>query len=313
MDITNAALLAITHGFTECFPVSSSLHVKICAILLNDKNHILLTRDMLINTILIYAHFGSLLALLVYFRQTIFALFNFKTYTQNPTLAHFIVATIPVAIVGFILNKLYYMERIVNFISKIIIDSDKTFISQESLQIVITSIIGVIASLILYGFDRKNNKLTFKCHKNLQSMSFCDAIIIGVTQCFGLITGFSRLGASLIGCRALGYSREDSVKFSMILGIGAIFGATVLKTYELYKTNMLGVLSQIDFEFLQPYVTHFEQTTSLQFSFIFIVILSFCVTLITIPLSIRILSKYNFLWIVIYRILCAVYTVVLIY
>jgi undecaprenyl-diphosphatase len=72
-------------------------------------------------------------------------------------------------------------------------------------------------------------------------MSALDALKVGLAQCFALIPGTSRSGATIIGAMAFGLSRQAATEFSFFLAIPTLFGATV---YSLYKER--AVLSAAD-------------------------------------------------------------------
>jgi undecaprenyl-diphosphatase len=67
-------------------------------------------------------------------------------------------------------------------------------------------------------------------------MSAVDALKVGLAQCFALIPGTSRSGATIIGAMAFGLSRRAATEFSFFLAIPTLFGATV---YSLYKERAL--------------------------------------------------------------------------
>ena len=83
-------------------------------------------------------------------------------------------------------------------------------------------------------------------------MSIKDAIIIGCSQVFALIPGFSRSGTTIAAGRAMKLNREDSAKFSFFLSAPVVLGAVVIHilkdgTIDLILANMsmfiVGVVS----------------------------------------------------------------------
>ena len=63
---------------------------------------------------------------------------------------------------------------------------------------------------------------------SFQKMSLKDAFIIGCSQVFALIPGFSRSGTTIAAARSLGIKREDAAKFSFYLSAPVVLGAVVL-------------------------------------------------------------------------------------
>ena len=67
-------------------------------------------------------------------------------------------------------------------------------------------------------------------------MSALDAFKVGIAQCFALIPGTSRSGATIIGGMLFGLSRQVATEFTFFLAIPTLGAATV---YSLYKERAL--------------------------------------------------------------------------
>ena len=113
-----------------------------------------------------------------------------------------LISTIPIVIVGFFFGKEfdYNAQNIILIIG-------------------ITSILG---SLVLYFLD--NYCLLIR---NQDTLNYSLALLTGIIQCFSLIPGMSRAGANMIVLRALGFNRNFTIRYSNLLSIPVIFGATV--------------------------------------------------------------------------------------
>lgn len=72
--------------------------------------------------------------------------------------------------------------------------------------------------------------------ESIDVLNWRDAVKVGLAQCFALVPGTSRSGATIIGGMLFGLSRQVATEFSFFLAIPVIFGATV---YELYKARAL--------------------------------------------------------------------------
>jgi undecaprenyl-diphosphatase len=68
--------------------------------------------------------------------------------------------------------------------------------------------------------------------RSVDDLSYADALKVGLAQCFALIPGTSRSGATIIGGMLFGLERKVATEFSFFLAIPIIFGATL---YELAK------------------------------------------------------------------------------
>ena len=77
---------------------------------------------------------------------------------------------------------------------------------------------------------------------SVDDMTVVDAFKVGCAQCFALIPGTSRSGASIIGAMMFGLSRRAATEFSFFLAIPTLFGATI---YSLYKERNLLSLSDL--------------------------------------------------------------------
>ena len=80
-----------------------------------------------------------------------------------------------------------------------------------------------IVGLLLWYVDAKS-----KGKKTIKDVSIRDGVLVGIAQACALIPGTSRSGSTMICARILGFSREDSAKFSFMLGTPIMLGATIL-------------------------------------------------------------------------------------
>lgn len=217
MDIIHSFLLGIVQGLTEFFPISSSAHLVLVPKIMKVKSEILhsLTFDVIL-------HFGTLLAVLLYFREKIInificffnGVFNLKKRdTSDFKLSvSLIVAIIPTFLVGIFFND--YAERIF----------------RNPLLIAIV----LITFAIFLFFADKNNRL----FKNINQITIKDALIIGCFQALAIMPGVSRSGITITAALFLGFNREDSAEFSFLLSVPVIFGAFIFKIGDILKFGM---------------------------------------------------------------------------
>ena len=191
-----AILLGLIQGLTEFLPVSSSGHLVILSSVLGVETHGL--------TFEVLVHFGTLIAVLVVFRDDIINLI--RNPFQKLTLL-IIVGAIPTAIIGLSLEDTF----------------EKMF---GSLQIVGFGLL-VTGALLWVAESIKNNSKDFK------QMKYKDAIIIGIAQGIAIIPGISRSGTTIAISLILGLDRRTAARYSFLLAIPVILGATILKTKEL--------------------------------------------------------------------------------
>ena len=92
----------------------------------------------------------------------------------------------------------------------------------------------------------------FTTQTSKTKVSFKDAFLVGLMQCFAFIPGFSRLGATLSAARILGYNRSASATFSFLLSIPVSLGALVLSNTTL--NTMLALSPYIALEVVVGYL-----------------------------------------------------------
>tara|TARA_Y100001968_G_C19193454_1_gene636349 strand:- start:23 stop:829 length:807 start_codon:yes stop_codon:yes gene_type:complete len=261
MALYYISLLAIIQGFTEFLPVSSSAHLVLLSKISSAEGHSL--------ELDISVHFGTLLALLIFFYKDVFKLLlglkenisgNFNTL-EAKTFRLLIVATVPVFLVGIIL----IFTGLVGFI--------------RSIRIIGWSMI--VFAILLYIADRYG-----KTNRKKKEWTLRDAIFIGLWQSIALIPGASRSGTTITGARILGFSRLDSTQLSMILAIPTILGSTSILVPDLITNSY-------------PIAEIRDIVLSTFFSFL--------AALISLFLLIRYVKKLNFTPFVLYRLLLGLF------
>ena len=128
--------------------------------------------------------------------------------------------------------------------------------------------------------------------KNLKSMGFKDALLIGCAQVFALIPGFSRSGTTISMARVLKINRSDAAKFSFYLSAPVVLGAVAIKVL---KGEMISLIT-------------YDPVT-----FIIGVIISFVSGLLCIRFLLNYVKKHDyniFMW---YRLLLALIVLLTLY
>ena len=138
--------------------------------------------------------------------------------------------------------------------------------------------------IIIYLADAKS-----KSDKNLKTITLKDAIIIGCSQVFALIPGFSRSGTTIAAGRLLGVNREDAAKFSFFLSAPVVCGAVALELLE--KTTWTVIAAELS-------------------TFIIGILISFIIGILCIKYLLKYLHSHNFKIFMIYRVLIALVVLV---
>jgi len=228
MDLIQALILAIIQGMTEFLPVSSSAHLILVPKIIGWNDQGLLFDIAL--------HFGTLLAVLIYFRDDLAQMIEDLLRNRSDNIMQsdvmiLIIATIPVVIVGGLFND--WIEN-----------------NLRSSNVIATT--SIIFGLILLASDK------FSSSKN--NLTLRIGLLIGLAQVLALIPGVSRSGITITMGLFMGLGRVKSAKFSFLLAIPVILGASVLQIYESYSIafssiNYVLLLTGLSVSFLFAYFT----------------------------------------------------------
>ena len=157
-------------------------------------------------------HFGTLLAIIVYFFKDFWQMFvkGFSKGMKDPEgkmLWFIVVATIPAAIMGLLLEDIIDEFARGNFI-------------------LIACTLAIMGVIINYC-----DKLS-KQDRSFKDMKLKDAFIVGCAQVCALIPGFSRSGTTISAARLLKFNRSDAAKFSFYLSAPVVMGAVMIKVLK---------------------------------------------------------------------------------
>ena len=222
-------ILSAIQGISEFLPVSSAAHL-----ILVSKYYAFTSQSLLIDICL---HLGSLLAIIIYFRNDLFHFVKNRNF-----LIKILVGTIPIIPVGYILYQTGLIEKL------------------RSIEVIGWT--SLLFGILLYISDR--SKVTKKINTEFTNKS---ALVIGLFQVLALIPGVSRSGITITSGRMLGFNRFDSAKISFFLSIPTLAAASIIGIYNIFiegsaELNFLAIIAVI-FSFIFSYIT-----IALFFSFI---------------------------------------------
>ena len=209
--LIKAAVMGIVEGLTEFLPISSTGHLILAGALLDMNDAKAKVFDIAIQTGAIFA------VILVYGQKIRDTVVGLPTEKQAQRLAlNVLVAFMPAVILGLLFGK--------------------TIKAHLFNPVVVASAFIVGGFIILWAENRHKNNAAFARVEDADSMTLMDALKVGVVQCFAMIPGTSRSGATIIGGMLLGLSRKAATDFSFYLAIPTLMGAGV---YSLYKERAL--------------------------------------------------------------------------
>ena len=214
MSFVYLVVLAVVQGITEFLPISSSAHLILAPSVLGQAD-----QGPLID---VMAHAGSLVAVLVYFWRDILNVAQGKLalltgkITPGGRLALLVAASMPPVFI--VAGGLYAFDLVDALRSPAVI-----------------AVSTLVFALPLWLADRYGRQTV-----EIETMSFKQAVLIGVAQLFALIPGASRSGVTMTAGRALGLKRSESARFSMLMAIPVIAAFGLVSGLELARGSDAG-------------------------------------------------------------------------
>ena len=220
MESLHFIFLAIVQGLTEFLPISSSAHLILISEFLGQEDQGLAFD--------IGVHFGTLMAVLIYFKTEIkVMIFNLMTtnfvHKENKLFFNLFIATIPILIVGYFFRN-----------------SVEIFFRDP--KIIAYATIGF--GLLLYFAQKINYQ-----KEGLDFLTIKKALIIGLAQCFALIPGTSRSGVTITAGLFLGLNATAASRFSFLLAIPTIGLIAIVELINLTFLDLSQDLLHLTYSF----------------------------------------------------------------
>jgi undecaprenyl-diphosphatase len=209
--LAKAAVMGVVEGLTEFLPISSTGHLILAGALLGFDDDKAKVFDIAIQTGAIFA------VILVYWQKIRDTLVTLPSSKVSQRFAlNVLIAFTPAVVLGLLFGKAIKA----NLFNPVVVAS--------------TFIIG--GFIILWAEKRQQNNPKLATITDVDQMTAMDALKVGLVQCFAMIPGTSRSGATIIGGMLLGLSRKAATDFSFYLAIPTLIGAGA---YSLYKERAL--------------------------------------------------------------------------
>lgn len=225
MDFIQILILSIIQGVTEFLPISSQSHLILTSYFLGLKDQGL--------GFDIALHFGSLIAILIYYRKEIKSLLSLTDEGLN-YLKLIIIGSIPLPIIGLLFIDI---------------------VSQNMRSIFSIASMTILFAVILYLADAKKKEVVTK----FANISIYTIIFIGLMQTLAIMPGVSRSGIVITAALLANFTRQDSIKIAFLLSIPAIFMATVYQSMQLYEVGNIEILNEhilgMSLSFIFSYIT----------------------------------------------------------
>lgn len=215
MSPFEAILLGLVQGITEFLPISSSGHLVIAQHFIEGFEQPGVLFDVML-------HFGTLIAVVVYFRKDISAIISCLTFKATPEnkeskkLSLLIIAgTIPTVIIALSFKDIF----------------EKLFTSLPTVGLML-----IVTGTFLYFTKSIKNP-----DREEKDFGVIDAVIIGFVQGMAIIPGISRSGSTIAAGIFRGINPVAAARFSFLLSIPAIIGAVILQARGFNELSLAGV------------------------------------------------------------------------
>jgi undecaprenyl-diphosphatase len=212
--------LSIFQGIAEFLPISSSAHLIVLEKLFGANAHQFETHVIL--------HFGSLLALLVFFLKDILLMifgvwiYDIKRLRKHPSKQYrdlawiLVLSSLPALFVGFFIKKVF---------------------GETSQSLFVMGIASIVFGFLLIMADSNPVKDRF--------VTYNRGFFIGIAQCFAFIPGASRSGVCLTAARFLGLNRVQATRFAFLMAIPTILGASTLVLIDAPNLSQIFSIPQL--------------------------------------------------------------------
>ncbi len=219
MKFAEAFFLACLQGIAEFLPISSSGHLA-------TLQHFFSVSGEEALVVSVFAHFGTLLSIFFFLREEITRLFapflkpaSSGKLEATQVFLRIIVASIPVAIIGFFFRSLVVLTY------------------QNLKFIAVNFFITALIILFLYLNEKRktlasHNQSKKPLYKNIHTIPYASICLIGLTQAMAVLPGISRSGITITSAVFLNVEIRTAASFSFLLVIPAILGSFFFEVLE---------------------------------------------------------------------------------
>ena len=214
MNLFHSFLLGIIQGLTEFIPVSSTAHLLIGQQLLG------LPADDAMFSFLVIVQLGTLISIFAFYWKDLLsiakAMLDFRHSTPERNLGiYVIVATIPALLAGYLLKDA--VEALF-----------RQPMREASIRLFTAAVLLTLAEL----FTKKD--------RQLDSMTWLDALIIGIMQIIAVFPGASRSGTTISGGMFRGFDRRSAARFAFLMSVPVMLAAGGYEMLDVLEMPNLG-------------------------------------------------------------------------
>lgn len=243
MTLFEAILLGIVQGLTEFLPISSTAHLTLAGKYLGIVNG----NSVAWTSFIAIIQLGTLIAVVAYFFRDLVRMpasllrdarrgaltGSLSGWPEESRIALFMIAgTFPIGIAGLALSDFLHG------------------VFTKNLVVIGSSLI--VLALFLWLAEKRARHL-----REMEKLTFADAMIIGLAQCLALIPGSSRSGTTMTAGLFLGLTRGTAARFSFLLSVPAVFASGVYELISLtsdpFEFGFINVLVAVLFSAISGY------------------------------------------------------------
>ena len=223
-ELIHIIILSFIQGVTEFLPISSSAHlILVPAILGWEQQGILLDVSM---------HFGSLLAISLYYFKNVKEFSNIQTSKNYISIKKLFIGSLPVLCCGY-----FFYD----------------FISNNLRSVEIIGIFTILVALLILSVEFCRKKF-----KDIKAISNYDMLIIGLFQALALIPGTSRSAIIIFAALLIGYNKKSAIIIALMLSFPVILVAMIYEVFTLdyYLINyevVMQIITAVSIAFIVSY------------------------------------------------------------
>jgi undecaprenyl-diphosphatase len=216
MNLFQAILLGIIQGLTEFIPVSSTAHLLIGQTVLG------LPANNAMFSFLVLVQIGTIMSLLIYFWQDLLSIVmdtlknlgslrDFKSLPENAKMGwYIIIATVPALMAGYLLK-----------------DAVEALFRMPLLQASIRLFAAAILLTLAEWLTKKN--------RQLDSMTWLDALVVGLFQIIAVFPGASRSGSTISGGMFRNFDRPSAARFAFLMSVPVMLAAGAYEMLDVVR------------------------------------------------------------------------------
>jgi undecaprenyl-diphosphatase len=214
LNLFHAFLLGIVQGLTEFIPVSSTAHLLISQTIFN------IPADDAMFSFLVIVQLGTLVSLFAFYWKDLLSIlkatFDVRRSTPERDLGiYIIIATLPALLAGYLLKDLV-----------------EALFKQPMLEASIRLFTAAVLLTLAEWLTKKN--------RTLETMTWLDALFIGVMQIISVFPGASRSGTTISGGMFRGFDRPSAARFAFLMSVPVMLAAGGYEMLDVLKMPNLG-------------------------------------------------------------------------